>query len=301
LFTPFVHPFHHVQVPLALDPIAFTQTLKQTAETTSKAMFQQLTTSDALKYSILQSNTTCAKKSKTKRKGPSKGKQNKARTPQEEQAQQDEDYIVNHAPFRFKYPTLNCRGDTESVFGALCPLNHTQPLLTWTEEAVVLLTKMMKCKRKKKKPSRFFEKGLGAVNKQLKDDKFKDATAFSHAFQVAVGKNEKNKYDKALREDCRTVMGTLFEAGLSSVLAAEETTLKNRLCCEFCMAQTNGAVDASVQCCDTCARCVHTACVVKALAPVDANVFDGKKVTVWFCRECTGEALEAMKMEREAC
>ena len=206
---------------------------------------------------------------------------------------EEKNYILTKAIFRFKYPQLNIRGDTDAVFGSIHPLGDVSTS-TWTKEAATLVSKILKCKRKRKKPSRFFEKGLSLINKNLKDgDVYNASKEFINAFRLCISKNEKNKYDNKLREECRMVVTELFDKGLSSVLEAAETCESNRLRCEFCLSQCSNDDANEALSCDTCNRCVHSSCVRKIVSNDNSVLSD-----LWYCRECTVEAFDELKNER---
>ena len=296
----------HSIVPLASDPHAFVRQLVDDANTTCKPMFQRLTTLDSISYSKYVSSF----KNKNKKKSSKRSKK--------EDMSENSVYITTKAPYRFKYPKLNCRGDTDAIFGSIASNDEDEAaeaaaaITTWYQEATSLVLKIKKCQRKSEKPSRFFEKGLASVIKSLKNKKYVTATKFATAFIAAVNKNQKTKFDTKLRDECRCIVLELFEKGLPFVLETERCAESNRCCCEICEKQVSsdggsdggtdrgseGESEGGAVECEQCSRMTHKSCVLNIVQNDDRETIFNE-ITVWFCRECTMNGFEEMKEKKE--
>ena len=289
----------HSIVPLASDPHAFVRQLVDDANTICKPMFQRLTTLDSISYSKYVSSLKNKKKKNSKKSSKKSKKVSIESEDMSEGMSENTVYITTKAPYRFKYPKLNYRGDTDAIFGSILSNDEDEAaaaITTWYQEATSLVLKIKKCQRKSEKPSRFFEKGLASVIKSLKNKKYVTGTEFATAFIAAVNKNQKTKFDTKLRDECRCIVLELFEKGLPFVLETERYAESKRCCCEICEKQVSsegGTVE-----CEQCHRMTHKSCVLNIVQNDDQETIFNE-LTTWFCRECTMNGFEEMKKRKE--
>ena len=279
--------------PMAADPEKFVAELMATASSSSKAEYDRLTTLDSLAYSRYIAISTLSKKKK-KKKLVKKKSQN--------QQEVMDSYIVEKAPFRFKYPRLNHRGQTDVLFGSVRSEVRDVMTKSWNELSLSLISKIMKCRRKNLggKVGRYFLKGLTALKKDLKEDTIEDASSFATLFQTVIQKNEKVKGSTKQRNDCRTFITELFNHVYEKdIVKAEETQELNRCRCEFCAedcsGEKNNTIGIDIFQCDTCTRLVHKQCIANVVQN-DVALTD---IATYYCRECTNDALNELKHKAE--
>ena len=295
----------HSTVPLASNPELFVSDLKKEAVSHCRTTFDRLTTLDALAYSRMNSIKTSTKMKKSKSQKVRKKKKSEKRSDSELDSESD-NYILKQAPFRFKYPKLNVRGKTDELYGTVnnAALQDVGTK-TFEEEAILLITKLYKTRRKALggKIVRFFEKGMNGLKKSVKDETINDSIELKKMFFNVMKKNEKIKGSTKQREECRVVLKELFELGYKKCVAAEVTTLFNLCRCEYCQKDASGGSDGSNDSenklsCNTCKRLVHQTCVMNCVE--NKSVQEEQKIILqknWFCRLCVNDALSDLKDE----